>query len=214
MKPLLLLCLLAAAPLLRADEVALMQLRFGKAKELRPVAIEFFGADAPATVENFVKLADKGFYKGLAFHRAFPHLLVQIGDPLTKRKDRTRVGTGGPGYTLPPEIRRRHTKGALAMARLPDKINPSRMSNGSQFFVCLASMPAYDGQYTVFGQVIYGLDTLDAVSALPVDSNDYPVERVTVRSLKIIPREQLPAAPQPPAPGAKPPRKPWWKIFG
>ncbi len=137
MKPtLFLLAALLLTPALSwADDVALLQIRFPSRKGTVPVAIEFFEDEAPVTVENFKKLARKGFYKGLAFHRAFPHTLVQIGDPYSGGKDRTKVGTGGPGYTLAPEIRRKHTKGAVAMARLPDKINPSRLSNGSQFFV-------------------------------------------------------------------------------
>lgn len=196
----------------RADDVALLTLRLGKDKTPRQVAIEFYEADAPQTVENFKKLARKGFYNGLAVHRAFPGVLVQMGDPLTKRKDRTKVGTGGPGYTMPPEIRRKHTKGAVAAARLPDKINPARLSNGSQFYVCLQPIASYDGQYTVFGHVLWGLDTLQQVSDLPVDTNDNPVERVEIKSLKIVPREKLPPPPAPPTPGPAP-KKPWWKFF-
>lgn len=206
-------CVGLALPLLRADEVALLTLEAGKSGVEQQVAIEFFASDAPATVDNFKKLANKRFYNGLAIHRAFPHLLVQMGDPFTERKDRTKVGTGGPGYTLAPEIRRKHTKGAVSMARLPDSLNPSRVSNGSQFFICLAPMPAYDGQYTVFGQVLWGLEVLDALSTRPVDSNDYPVERIEIRSLKIVPREQLPASPSVGAPAKKPSRR-WWQIFG
>ena len=207
-------CLVPAFTVLRADEVALLQVRFGKEKTLRPVAIEFFEGDAPLTVENFKKLARKGFYKGVAFHRAFPGTLVQAGDPASVGKDPTRVGTGGPGYTLPPEIRRKHVRGSVAMARLPDKINPARMSNGSQFYLCLAPMPALDGQYTVFGQVIYGYETIEAISNTPTDSNDNPTERREIRSVQILPREQLPPPPAPSAPGIKPERRPWWKIFG
>jgi cyclophilin family peptidyl-prolyl cis-trans isomerase len=200
----------------RADDVALLTFKVGKDKTPKQVAIEFYENDAPLTVENFKKLARKKFYNGLAIHRAFPHILVQTGDPLTAHKERARVGTGGPGYTIPPEIRRKHTKGAVAAARLPDKINPGRYSNGSQFLICLQPMPTYDGQYTVFGNVISGLDTLDTFSQLPVDSNDYPLERVELTSVKILPREQLPGAPgtntpaKPPTPKAK---KPWWKLF-
>ena len=213
-----LLC--SAAPLVlalsaaRADDVALMQIKIGKEKALRAVAIELHEADAPRTVANFKKLAKKGFYKGVTFHRVFPHILVQTGDPLSRKKDRSKVGTGGPGYTILPEVRRTHTKGAVAAARLPDKINPSRVSNGSQFFVCLQPQPNYNGQYTVFGNVLYGLDTLDLISTKPVDSNDYPIERCVIRSLKILPREKLPPAPAPaPTPVSKA-AKPWWRIFG
>ena len=200
---------LAAA---HADDVALVTLRAGSDKTPQQFAIEFYETEAPRTVENFKKLAGKKFYKGLAIHRAFPHTLVQMGDPLTRKKDRTKVGTGGPGYTVEAEIRRKHTKGTVAAARLPDKINPSRHSNGSQFFICLAPIPSYDGQYTVFGHVIWGLDTLDALSTKPADSNDYPIERIVIQSVKILPREQLPAAPEPVKPGPAP-KKPWWKLF-
>lgn len=200
---------LAAA---RADDVALVTLRAGKDKTPQQFALEFYASDAPGTVENFKKLARKKFYNGQAIHRAFPHTLVQMGDPLTRRKDRTNVGTGGPGYTLPAEIRRKHTKGAVAAARLPDKINPSRHSNGSQFYVCLAPMPAYDGQYTVFAHVVWGLDTLDALSTRAVDSNDNPIERIVIRSVKIMPREELPPAPAP-VPPSLAAKKRWWQIF-
>lgn len=215
---LLLTTLLAFVPsLLHADEVALMQIRFGKEKVLRPVAIELFEGDAPAHARNFKELARENFYKGMAFHRAIPNMLVQIGDPKSKSKDRAEVGTGGPGYTIPAEIRRKHTRGAVAAARLPDKLNPSRMSNGSQFYVALAPLPELDGQYTVFGNVIYGMETLEAISNKPVDSNDYPTERITVQSIKLLPREQLPPPPSAAPAGAtetKPKRKAWWKIFG
>ena len=196
----------------RADDVALVTLRVGGDKTPQQFAFEFYEADAPGTVENFKKLAKKKFYNGLAIHRAFPHLLVQMGDPLTKHKDRSKIGTGGPGYTVAAEIRRKHGKGAVAAARLPDKINPSRHSNGSQFYICLAPMPSYDGQYTVFGQILWGLDTLDALSTKSTDSNDYPIERIVIKSVKILPREQLPAAPGPVKPGPAP-KKPWWKLF-
>src|SRR5688572_25573052 len=114
MKSLLLAVSFFTASLLHADEVALVTLKIGKEKSTQQFAIEFFENDAPATVGNFKKLARKRFYNGLAIHRAFPHTLVQMGDPLTESKDRSKVGTGGPGYTLMPEIRRRHTKGAVA----------------------------------------------------------------------------------------------------
>lgn len=160
------LLLLAAIAIARADDVALLQIRFGTTLEIAPVALSFYENDAPATVANFKKLAQKNFYRGCVFHRAFPHTLVQVGDPLSKKSERSQVGTGGPGYTLLPEIRHRHGLGDVAMARLPDKLNPSRVSNGSQFFVCLTPMPAYDGEYTVFAHVLYGLDTLDRIDRL------------------------------------------------
>ncbi len=215
MKKILLTLALFASGLIavRADDVALVTLQIGKDKKKpRQVALEFYDGDAPATVENFKKLARKKFYNGLAIHRVFPDTLVQTGDPLSKRSDRARVGTGGPGYTLAPEIRHKHIKGSIATARLPDKINPSRLSNGSQFYVCLTAMPSYDGQYTVFGHVLWGLEVLEEVSNLPVDSNDNPLNRVEIKSVKILPREQLPAPAAVPAPGPAPTKR-WWQFF-
>ncbi len=197
-----------------ADEVALVTLKADREEQRLQFAVEFNERDAPAHVENFKKLARKSFYEGIAVHRVFPNLLVQMGDPLSKRKDRGRVGTGGPGYTIPPEIRRKHVKGAVAAARLPDKINPSRVSNGSQFYVCLAPMPDLDGQYTVFGKVLWGLEALQRLSTKPVDSNDNPVKRVVIGSVKVLPREQLPPPPVPQSQGPQPRKKPWWRIFG
>jgi peptidyl-prolyl cis-trans isomerase B (cyclophilin B) len=212
MKKFLLLALAAGS--LHADEVALLEFRFAD-KTRRTAAIEFYADAAPNTVENFKKLARDGFYNGQTVHRAFPGTLVQMGDPLTEKKDRSRVGTGGPGYTLPPEIRRKHTKGAVAAARLPDNVNPQRRSNGSQFYICLLPQPKLDGQYTVFGNVIQGMEVLDLISNKPTDTNDNPTERIELRRVSIVDRSALPA----PAPVAKPGqplpgegKKPsWWR---
>jgi peptidyl-prolyl cis-trans isomerase B (cyclophilin B) len=215
MKKLLLLSALSLAAAIPswADDVALLNIEIGKERTPGFVALELYDGDAPNAVENFKKLARKKFYNGVAFHRAFPHILVQTGDPLSKARDRAKVGTGGPGYTLLPEIRHKHVKGAVVAARLPDKINPSRVSNGSQFFICLDAAPQYDGQYTVFGRVLYGFDTLDAISVAPTDSNDYPLERSFIKSVKIMPREQLPPEPAPGVPSKKKAKR-WWQIFG
>lgn len=207
------LAISAATILARAEDVALISFRVAGDKTPRQVAIGFYEGDAPAHVANFKKLAEDGFYKGLAIHRAFAHTLVQVGDPLTKKNERAKVGTGGPGWTVPSEIHRKHIKGAVAAARLPDKINPSRHSNGSQFYICLQPMPNLDGQYTVFGEVIYGLDVLDALSTKPVDTNDYPVDRIEIRSVKIMPRAELPPAPQPAPANAPKAAKRWYQIF-
>jgi cyclophilin family peptidyl-prolyl cis-trans isomerase len=202
MKKFLLLALATAT--LRADEVALLEFRFAD-KSVRTAAIELYPDAASATVENFKTLARDGFYNGCAVHRAFPSTLVQMGDPLSKKKDRTNVGTGGPGYTLPAEIRRKHTKGAVAAARLPDRVNPQRRSNGSQFYVCLIPQPKLDGQYTVFGNVIQGMDVLDVISNKPTDTNDNPIERIELRRVSIVPRESLPQAAPAVKPGEVPP---------
>lgn len=125
------------------------------------IRVEFFPADAPKTVENFVKLARAGFYDGTAFHRVESGFVVQGGDPLSKTlpPGDARIGTGGPGYTIKAEFnKRRHDRGVVAMARTQD---PD--SAGSQFYITLG--PAYflDGQYTVFGRVTDGMEVVDRI---------------------------------------------------
>jgi peptidyl-prolyl cis-trans isomerase B (cyclophilin B) len=110
---------------------------------------------APVHVNNLVFLARQGFYDGLTFHRCEPGFVLQGGDP-------TGTGKGGPGYTLLPEIGLPHTQGAFAAARLPDAVNPSRASSGSQFYITHRPQHQLDGQYTVYGEVIRGLDTVFA----------------------------------------------------
>ena len=125
------------------------------------IAIEFFPADAPKTVENFVKLAGQGFYDGTTFHRVEPGFVVQAGDPLSKTLpagDR-RIGTGGPGYSIKAEFnKQKHDRGVLAMARSQD---PD--SAGSQFYITLGPAPFLDGKYTVFGRVTSGMNVVDGI---------------------------------------------------
>lgn len=190
MKYLLPLLTLAAlgilVPAAHADDVAVLRIKNGN--QIQRVIIEFYEDSAPNTVANFKKLAKSRFYNGTAVHRVFPHLMIQTGDPLSKRKSAFGVGTGGPGYTLPPEIARKHIAGAVAAARLPDKLNPARVSNGSQFYVTLQPMPNLDGQYTVFGHALEGMAALDAISQVRTDTNDSPVNPVIIESVHIVPR--------------------------
>lgn len=176
-----------------ADPMAVFELQWGKKKErqIRSFAIAFDEAAAPYTVANFKKLVQDKFYLKTTIHRVIPGYLVQGGDPFSRKKDRNPVGTGGPGYTLPPEIRLKHVRGAIAMGRLPDAVNPKRLSNGSQFYVCLQNIPAQDGKDTVFGRVISGLEVLDQISRMPADTNANPLERIEVRRTYIIDRSQL-----------------------
>jgi protein-export membrane protein SecD len=112
---------------------------------------------APLTVNNFVFLAEQGFYDGLTFHRVEPGFVIQGGDP-------TGTGAGGPGYTVPAEIQLSHIEGALATARQGDEVNPERASSGSQFYITLAPTPQLDGAYTVFGQVTAGMDVVKSIA--------------------------------------------------
>ncbi len=120
------------------------------------IVIELYPAEAPKTVANFEKLARDGFYDKLTFHRVEPGFVVQGGDPAGN-------GTGGPGYELPAEISpsEKHVRGTVAMARRGDQVNPERKSSGSQFYICLAPAPFLDGQYTIFGGVVEGMNVVD-----------------------------------------------------
>ena len=116
------------------------------------IRLEFCPEDAPKTVENFVTLAKKGFYNGLNFHRVVPDFVVQGGCPKGN-------GTGGPGYQIKAEFsKQKHVRGTLAMARSQD---PD--SAGSQFYICYGATPHLDGQYTVFGRVVSGMEHVDRI---------------------------------------------------
>ena len=120
------------------------------------IVFKFYPEDAPNTVDNFIELTNKGFYDGLKFHRVIPGFIAQGGCPLG-------TGTGGPGYTIKAEFNsQKHIRGTVAMARSQD---PD--SAGSQFYICLEPQPDLDGKYTVFGQVIEGLNVLDGIVKLP-----------------------------------------------
>jgi len=186
-------CLLpcVAAPL--GPDVAVLEIRFGKEKQLQRVVIGLHDEAAPLTVASFKELIRKKFFNGMRFHRVFAGSFVQTGDPSSRHGQAERTGTGGPGYTLPAEIKLRHEKGSAAMARLPDDINPAKNSNGSQFYVCLTPLPKLDGKYTVFGQVLEGLDILENISNLPTNSNDFPLPKVVIKSITLESRVAPPA---------------------
>jgi cyclophilin family peptidyl-prolyl cis-trans isomerase len=117
------------------------------------IIIDLFEEDAPKHSENFKKLAREGFYNGLSFHRVIEGVMAQAGEP---------QGTGprGVSYTIPAEIKRPHRRGSVGAARRFLN-NPTRESNGSQFYICFTAQPRLDGEYTVFGQVIEGMDVVD-----------------------------------------------------
>ena len=169
-------------------EVAVMEIQFGKDKQTQQVVLGLYDSAAPLTVANFKELVGKKFYDGMRFHRVFPSTLVQTGDPKSRHGDADRPGTGGPGYTVPAELGGKHVRGAIAMSRLGDAVNPTRASNGSQFYICLTALPKLDGKYTVFGEVLEGLDVLEAISNQPTDSNDFPLAKIRIKSITIQPR--------------------------
>jgi cyclophilin family peptidyl-prolyl cis-trans isomerase len=138
------------------------------------IEVELFDEDAPKTVENFRKLAADHFYDGIIFHRVIRDFMIQGGCP-------EGTGTGGPGYTFADEINdHKVVRGALAMA------NAGPDTNGSQFFiVTIDEAPWLDGKHTVFGRVTGGMDTVDAIEALPTGANDRPLEPPEIESVEL-----------------------------
>lgn len=138
------------------------------------IVLRFFPDMAPGHVKNFVKLSKDGFYNGTTFHRVIPGFMIQGGDPNSKSPDRASHGMGGPGYKVKAEFNSKpHKRGIVSMARSND---PD--SAGSQFFICVAEANFLDWQYTVFGEVVSGMDVADKVVSMKRDGRDNPLERV------------------------------------
>ncbi len=138
------------------------------------IQLKFFPDVAPNHAKNLVKLAGEGFYNGTTFHRVIPGFMIQGGDPNSKSPDRSTHGTGGPGYKVKAEFNQRpHKRGTLSMARSQD---PN--SAGSQFFICVADASFLNGQYTVFGEVVSGMETVDRIVNASRDANDNPHDRI------------------------------------
>ncbi len=158
-----------------ATTKAVIETKFGT------MELKFFPEVAPNHVHNFIELAKKEFYNGTTFHRVIPDFMIQGGDPNTRSEDRSRHGLGGPGHSLQAEFNdRQHKRGILSMARssLPD-------SAGSQFFICLADSFFLDKKYTVFGEVVKGMDVADKIVRQPRDKRDNPLERIEM-TVKIM----------------------------
>ena len=189
---------------------ALIQTSYGDVK------VKLFNS-TPKHRDNFIKLAEQGYYDSLLFHRVIPGFMIQGGDPDSKAAPAGQpLGQGGPGYTLDAEIGELHYKGALAAARLGDNQNPQRRSSGSQFYIVegrpinedlLQNMsqqaginyteeqkqrylqeggyPPLDGQYTVFGEVVEGMEVVSKIATVPRSPMDRPQQdvRMTVTIL-------------------------------
>lgn len=152
------------------------------------VKIKLYG-DTPLHRDNFVKLAKEGYYDGLLFHRVIKDFMVQAGDPESKNaKPGQMLGAGDPGYTIPAEIKanHRHFPGAVAAARTADQVNPERRSSGSQFYIVTGDASFLDGQYTVFGEVVDGMNVVRAIEGAQTDRADRPVEDIRIISTKVI----------------------------
>ena len=150
---------------------AIIETKFGN------IELKFFPEVAPNHVNNFIDLAKKGFYDGSTFHRVIPKFMIQGGDPNSKNPDRSKHGMGGPGYAVKAEFNDKpHKRGTLSMARAshPD-------SAGSQFFICVADSFFLDKQYTVFGEVVSGIEVADKIVNQPRDKTDNPLDRIEIK---------------------------------
>lgn len=149
-------------------------------KDFGSVDIELYPHIAPNTVNNFISLANSGFYDGLTFHRIIKDFMIQGGDP-------DGTGMGGPGYSIKGEFTNNkfendlaHTEGVISMAR-----SQSKNSAGSQFFIVTKDAPHLDGQYASFGKVINGMDIIHEIENVETDGNDKPIKNVIIESVKV-----------------------------
>ena len=157
------------------DEHAVLQTTAGE------VVIDLFEDDTPMHAANFQKLVRQGFYNNLTFHRVIAGFMAQGGDP-------DGTGRGGPGYTQAAEIKRKHLRGSVAAARLGDRANPDRRSSGSQFYICFGPKPHLDqGGYTVFGQVVKGMENVDKIKKGPSNGVVPEAQRTVIQSARMVP---------------------------
>ena len=141
--------------------------------------------ETPKHRDNFIKLVSENYYDGVLFHRVIDGFMIQTGDPLTKDPSMAAMyGTGGPEYTIPAEFvpSLTHKKGALAAARRGDAANPKKESSGSQFYIVQDETTCHqlDGQYTVFGETVEGLDVIDKIASVSTDARDCPLNDVMI----------------------------------
>ncbi len=148
--------------------------------------IEFLPEVAPNHVGYFLKLASEGAYDGTSFHRVIKYGIIQGGDPLSKDPAaRDRYGTGGLGVLASEFSEEKHTRGAVSAVRIPGKPD----SAGSQFFICVTDQLPLDGQYSVYGRVVEGIEVVQKISEVPADEKTIATERVEVVSVKIREKE-------------------------
>jgi peptidyl-prolyl cis-trans isomerase B (cyclophilin B) len=160
-----------------------------KGKTLGSIIVELFPDIAPKHVANFDSLVAIGFYNGTAFHRVIPNFMIQGGDPNSKTKPREQWGFGDPSQKrVPAEFSKiSHRRGIVSAARAADPNSAT-----SQFFICVADAPWLDGQYSVFGRVLKGMEVADIVVNVPRDQRDNPIDKVEMTIVKLAGRERVP----------------------
>ncbi|AZQ64526.1 peptidylprolyl isomerase [Flammeovirga pectinis] len=165
------------------DEVVHIETSFGE------IVILLFD-ETPEHKKNFLRLAKDDFYNGTTFHRVLKGFMIQGGDPNTRTgNDSTRIGIGNPGYTINSEIVEGldHDYGMVGAARQNDEINPSKSSSGSQFYIVEAKEGAHhlDGNYTVFGYVVEGMDVIQKIAESDIYDDGEPLERIEI-NIKVV----------------------------
>ena len=161
------------------EDVAVLKTSMGT------IVFRFYDADAPGHVANFKKLANDKFYDGTTFHRVIPGFMIQGGDPNSKDADRGNDGIGSAGYTINAEFNaQKHLRGTVSMARANDPNSAS-----CQFFICVKPASFLDGKYSIFGQVIEGMEVVDKIVAVPRDARDNPLDKVVMEKVTIEKRK-------------------------
>lgn len=158
-----------AEKLKKASQTAIFETSMGNFE------VKLANEDAPNTVENFVKLVNKGFYNGVIFHRVIDNFMIQSGDP-------TGTGMGGPGYAIKDEFSpnlKHDSEGVLSMA------NAGPNTGGSQFFITLVPTPWLDGHHAVFGKVVKGMEVVRAIGHVKTNESDAPLKKVVIKSIVI-----------------------------
>ena len=164
-----------------ADEYIKMETSMGT------IIIDLYETETPLHAANYKQLAEDNAFEGIYFHRVIPGFVVQGGDPNTRDNDmRGDDGQGGIGERIPAEIGQPHLRGTLGAAR---DNNPEKKSSGSQFYFCLARLTQLDGNYTVFGNVIEGMDIVDQIATLERDPRDNPLESVIIQKTSMVSSE-------------------------
>ena len=168
-------CLMVSCQLMNKKESEAKTGNYLIETELGNVEIKLYD-ETPQHKASFEKLVEKKFFDGILFHRVISGFMIQGGDPNSKDQDKSKHGMGGPGYMVKAEFNEKpHKRGILSMAR---SSNPD--SAGSQFFICVADSPFLDKQYTVFGEVVSGMEVVDEIVSQPRDKRDNPLDRVEI----------------------------------